>query len=58
MNRSKKAALNLFSQLLVKLVTAAKGKSKKVKKILENVNARKRFYKNRPREKSFVYMYK
>lgn len=43
---------------LVKLVTAAKNKSKRVKRILDNVNARKKFYKNRPRETSYVYMYK
>ena len=43
---------------LVKLVTAAKNKSKRLKRILDNVNARKKFYKNRPRETSYVYMYK
>mgnify|MGYP003311019439 CR=1 FL=1 len=29
-----------------------------LKKILEQVNARKKFYKNSPRENSLVYMYK
>ena len=43
---------------LVKVVTNAKDKSKRVKKILEQVNARKKFYKNSPRENSLVYMYK
>lgn len=43
---------------LVKVVTNAKDKSKRLKKILEQVIARKKFYKNRPRENSFVYMYK
>ena len=45
---------------LVKVVSESKNKSKRVKTILEKVIARKKFYKNRPKEKerSFVYMYK
>lgn len=45
---------------LVKTVNSSKNKSKRVKSILERVIARKKFYKNRPKEKeqSFVYMYK
>ena len=45
---------------LVKVVSASKNKSKRVKTILESVIARKKFYKNRTKDKeqSFVYMYK